>query len=274
MCRRSAASRVWKCAAETMKRHTRPSCQDWPAGSGAVRCVRLRLAGDLYDRSACGARFANGDRAFPALMSAHRLRAASAMALRPAALSFRFDFAVALSLANRGLLRVPDGRPRRFPVVPPRASMARFSLSRSANNNARICSDIRSIATQANTHKMTSKVATPVNIQGQEPGQVASFVVQGRATVCSLKDVGKAIQQSVLRVPIRMRRPFMALEAARLGPLVKARRADTARVERVPYVAACADPPVASRGSPTAERATDARAGGVELIFVAFLDVD
>ena len=141
---------------------------------GAVRCVRLRLAGDLYDRSACGARFANGDRAFPALMSAHRLRAASAMALRPGALSFRFDFAVALSLANRGLLRVPDGRPRRFPVVPPRASMARFSLSRSANNNARICSDIRSIATQANTHKMTSKVATPVNIQGQEPGQVAS----------------------------------------------------------------------------------------------------
>jgi hypothetical protein len=218
--------------------------------------------------------FAKGERALPALISTHRLRAASAMAFRPAALNFRFGFAVALRSDSASLLRDPGGRPRRFPVVPPRASMARFSLSRSANRNARICSDIRSIVTQANTHKMTSKVATPVNIQGLEPGQIASFVVQGRATVCSLKDVGKAIQQSVLRVPIRMRRPFMALKAARLDPLVKARLADTARVERVPYVAACADPPVASRGSPTAERATDARAGGTELIFVAFLDVD
>ena len=102
------------------------------------------------------ARFLNRDVAFPALMSAHRLRAALAMALRPAALSFRFGFARAPGEAAAGVLCVPGGRPRRFPVVPPRASMARFSLSRSANNNARICFDISSIVTQTNAHGVPS----------------------------------------------------------------------------------------------------------------------
>jgi hypothetical protein len=74
-------------------------------------------------------RFANGDGALPALIAAQRFLAACEMALRPAALRVRLGF---------GRLRVPGGRPRRF--GPPRASMARFSLSRSANSNARICS--------------------------------------------------------------------------------------------------------------------------------------
>ena len=79
---------------------------------------RVRHAAFRFDR------FANGEGALPALMAAHRLRAASTMALRPAALSFRFGFPVALPLAGAGLLCVPGGRPRRFPVIPPRASMA------------------------------------------------------------------------------------------------------------------------------------------------------
>ena len=79
------------------------------------------------------ARFAKGDRALPALIAAQRFLAASAMAFRPAALRVRLRFAGAI-------VRDPGGRPRRFPVVPPRASMARFSLSRSTNSNARICS--------------------------------------------------------------------------------------------------------------------------------------
>ena len=77
------------------------------------------------------ARFAKGDRALPALIAAQRFLAASAMAFRPAALRVRLRFAGAI-------VRGPGGRPRRF--GPSRASMARFSLSRSANSNARICS--------------------------------------------------------------------------------------------------------------------------------------
>jgi hypothetical protein len=34
----------------------------------------------------------------------------------------------------------PGGRPRRFPTVPPRASIARLSFSRSATSSARMCS--------------------------------------------------------------------------------------------------------------------------------------
>ena len=77
------------------------------------------------------ARFAKGDRALPALIAAQRFLVASAMAFRPAALRVRLRFAGAI-------VRGPGGRPRRF--GPSRASMARFSLSRSANSNARICS--------------------------------------------------------------------------------------------------------------------------------------
>lgn len=72
-----------------------------------------------------------GDGALPTLIAAQRFLAASAMAFLPAALNVRLRFAGAT-------VRGPGGRPRRF--GPSRASMARFSLSRSANSNARICS--------------------------------------------------------------------------------------------------------------------------------------
>jgi hypothetical protein len=94
-------------------------------------------------------RFANGERALPALISAQRFFAAATIALRVAALSLRFGFANGAASAGAAVFRAPGGRPRRFPVGPPRASMARFSLSRSEIKTARICSvDISSIVSQ------------------------------------------------------------------------------------------------------------------------------
>jgi len=100
--------------------------------------------------------FANGDGALPALIAAHRFRAASAIAFRPAALSRRLwrtgvlvDGGCAPSDMVERLAWVvevadvrpfPGGRPRRLPPIPPRASIARFNLSRSVISNARIWS--------------------------------------------------------------------------------------------------------------------------------------
>jgi hypothetical protein len=81
------------------------------------------------------ARFAKGDGALPALMAAQRFRAAFAIALRPAALSVRLRF---VGATVRGPFWCIGGRPWR--AGPSRASMARFSLSRSEIKTARICS--------------------------------------------------------------------------------------------------------------------------------------
>jgi hypothetical protein len=56
-----------------------------------------------------------------------------------------------------------------------------------------------------------------------------------------------------------MRRPSAASEALGLSPLVKARWADASGVERVPLIAALAEPFVFLAGRPAAERAADAR---------------
>jgi len=56
-----------------------------------------------------------------------------------------------------------------------------------------------------------------------------------------------------------MRRPSAAREALGFAPLVKARGADPASIERVPLIAAGAEPSVFLAGRPAALRATDAR---------------
>jgi hypothetical protein len=60
-----------------------------------------------------------------------------------------------------------------------------------------------------------------------------------------------------------MRRPSAAREALRFSPLVKAGWADASRLECVPLIAACAEPPVFLAGRPTAKQAADARVGGI-----------
>src|SRR5215467_16297907 len=80
-------------------------------------------------------RLANGDGALPALIAAQRFRAASAIAFRPAALSrrlWRTGVLVDRGCAPSdmvGRLPLPGGRPRRLPLVPPRASIVRFNFS-------------------------------------------------------------------------------------------------------------------------------------------------
>ncbi len=64
-----------------------------------------------------------------------------------------------------------------------------------------------------------------------------------------------------------MWRPTGARETLRLRPLVKAGRADAARIKRVPLVSAGAEPIVLFAGRPAAQRATDARAGIMALLF-------
>jgi hypothetical protein len=67
-----------------------------------------------------------------------------------------------------------------------------------------------------------------------------------------------------------MRRPSGAREALGLSPLVQACGADATGIERVPLVAAGAEPLVVFAGRPAAERAADARVGRI----LALLCVD
>lgn len=60
----------------------------------------------------------------------------------------------------------------------------------------------------------------------------------------------------------------MAREALRFLPLLKACRADSAGVESVPCVSADAGPQVVLARRPAAERAPDARPGGIKVFVV------
>ena len=71
-----------------------------------------------------------------------------------------------------------------------------------------------------------------------------------------------------------MRRPAATLEALGRSPLVKARQADASRVERVPEMAAGTRPHVILSRRPAAERATDARPGGVETFLLIRLAIN
>jgi hypothetical protein len=61
-----------------------------------------------------------------------------------------------------------------------------------------------------------------------------------------------------------MRRPILTRQALGLIPLKRAGRADAPGIERVPLMAAGAEPFVFSAWRPAAERASDAGAGWVE----------
>lgn len=79
-----------------------------------------------------------------------------------------------------------------------------------------------------------------------------------------------ALTTRLFRVPKRVRRPSAAREALCFSPLLKARRADTASIERVPFTAALAEPFVFLAGRPAAVRAPDAwrlRLGGLLFLF-------
>jgi hypothetical protein len=134
-------------------RAIQPISGDYPLNISIGR-ASFRVSGQAAPRFFL---FANGDGALPALIAAHRFRAASAIAFRPAALSRRLwrtgvlvDGGCAPSDRVERLAWVvevadvrplPGGRPRRLlPVLPPRASIARFNFSRSAISNARIWS--------------------------------------------------------------------------------------------------------------------------------------
>ena len=79
---------------------------------------------------------------------------------------------------------------------------------------------------------------------------------------------------SLVLVPSRMRRPSMAGWALCLCPLVQASRADTARIECVPGVAAGARPKVPPSWPPAAQRAANAAAGCTGIFILPLLDLD
>jgi hypothetical protein len=62
-----------------------------------------------------------------------------------------------------------------------------------------------------------------------------------------------------MSIPERVRRPSAAREALGFRPLVKARGADASGVERIPLIAAGAEPLIFLPGRPAAERVADAR---------------
>jgi hypothetical protein len=79
-----------------------------------------------------------------------------------------------------------------------------------------------------------------------------------------------------LFVPIRMWRPLLTGEALRRSPLVKACRAHSPGIERVPHVVAVAKPKIVFAGRPAAQWASDAwrfRSGGL-LLFLKLWNND
>jgi hypothetical protein len=76
-----------------------------------------------------------------------------------------------------------------------------------------------------------------------------------------------------LRIPLRMRRPPATFEALGRSPLIETRRAHSTRVERIPSVAAATRPQVILTRRPSADRAPDARAGGVEAFLLSGLAI-
>jgi hypothetical protein len=66
-------------------------------------------------------------------------------------------------------------------------------------------------------------------------------------------------------------RPPLAREALRWSPLLEAGGADPARIERVPLIAAPAEPFVVFAGRPAAERAADAWGAGFLPILIPSL---
>jgi hypothetical protein len=91
----------------------------------------------------------------------------------------------------------------------------------------------------------------------------AAFVINSATTayhaVSLVLNNQAAITMRLLRVPIGMRRPLAAREVLGFSPLVQARGADASRVERVPLVAADAEPLILLAGRPAAMRAPDTR---------------
>ena len=77
--------------------------------------------------------------------------------------------------------------------------------------------------------------------------------------------------RSVRDVPQRMRRPSTARKALGLSPLVQARRTHAACLKGIPRMTALTEPVIFLAGRPAAERAADARSGGiVALFFIEF----
>jgi hypothetical protein len=69
-----------------------------------------------------------------------------------------------------------------------------------------------------------------------------------------------------------MRRPPSTLEALRFSPLMQARRAHPASVERIPLIATGARPAILPAGRPAAEGAADAWAARLmPLLFIQFV---
>jgi len=76
-----------------------------------------------------------------------------------------------------------------------------------------------------------------------------------------------------MHIPIGVWRPAGTRKALGRGPLVKACRAHSTRVERVPEVATCTRPAVALAGRPTAKRAPDAGARRAEVFLLIGLAI-
>ena len=70
-----------------------------------------------------------------------------------------------------------------------------------------------------------------------------------------------------------MRRPAGARKALCRSPLVNAHGADSSRIEGVPFMAAGARPAVVLAGRPTAEWASNARAGRTEALLLVKLAI-
>jgi hypothetical protein len=70
-----------------------------------------------------------------------------------------------------------------------------------------------------------------------------------------------------------MRRPRLAREALRRGPLAQARRANSTGIKRVPFIPTGARPAVVLAGRPAAERASNARAGRIEALLLIRLAI-
>src|SRR5215467_12502771 len=74
------------------------------------------------------------------------------------------------------------------------------------------------------------------------------------------RGISYSLSNSLLRIPVRVRRPLAARKALRFSPLVQACWAHSSSVERIPLITALAESFVFVAGRPAAQRAADAGA--------------
>jgi hypothetical protein len=170
-----------------------------------------------------------------------------------------------------GLIFECPCRPTTRILVSPAKLRSRAADARRHGSSRYLHASRRDLHPRSMDQSRARPVASLVAIMSPSPtlARSSNSHREGRRTKTNPFLYVRFTRASLLRIPVRMRRPAGARKALGFSPLVEAGRADSSRRERVPFKSASAKPFVFLARRPAAQWAADARAGGVlALLFV------